>query len=140
MEYSEIRAAHRCPAKEGRENLFRDLLYCDCCGHPLTISRKRLKYRSADIYLCAYHNRHPEICPKTHIIYHEMLYPYVLDQVRDFAKSMKRRKVNSPISEYASIEALTPEILKNVIERIEVGHVTYRARPGKVIHIRWKLG
>ena len=136
----QIRAAHRCPAKEGRENLFRDLLYCDCCGHPLTISRKQLKYRSADIYLCAYHNRHPEICPKTHIIYHEMLYPYVLEQVRDFAKSMKRRKVNSPISEYASIEALTPEILKNVIERIEVGHVTYRARPGKVIHIRWRLG
>ena len=80
------------------------------------------------------------IYTKTHIIYHEMLYPYVLEQVRDFAKSMKRRKVNSPISEYASIEALTPEILKNVIERIEVGHVTYRARPGKVIRIRWKLG
>ena len=136
----QIRAEHRCPAKERRENLFRDLLYCDCCGHPLTISRKQLKDREADIYLCAYHNRHPEACPKTHIIYHEVLYPYVLDQVRAFARSMKRRKVNSPISEYASIHALTPEILKNVIDRIEVGHVGYRSRPGKVIRIRWKLG
>lgn len=115
------------------------MLYCDCCGHPLTISRKQLKYREADIYLCAYHNRHPEACPKTHIIYHEVLYPYVLDQVRAFARSMKRRKVNSPISEYVSIQALTPEILKNVIERIEVGHVPHHAKLGKVIQIQWKL-
>ena len=135
----QIRATHRCPAKHRRDNLFRDLLFCDCCGHPLTISRKQLKYREADIYLCAYHNRHPEVCPKTHIIYHEMLYPYVLDQVRTFARSMKRRKVNSPISEYAAIQELTSEILKNAIERIEIGHVNYKSRPGSVIHIYWKL-
>ena len=31
---AKIRAEHRCPARMGRENLFRGLLFCDCCGHP----------------------------------------------------------------------------------------------------------
>lgn len=105
----------------------------------MTISRKKLLYREADIYLCAYHNRRPDECPQTHIIYHEMLYPYVLEQIRSFAKSMKRRKVNSPLKDYVSIEELTPAILKDVIERIEIGHVKPKSRPGKVIRIYWKL-
>lgn len=68
-----------------------------------------------------------------------MLYPYVLQQIQAFAKGMKRRKINSSIGDYASITELTPEILDAVIERIEVGHVTYRSKPGKVIQIYWKL-
>jgi hypothetical protein len=68
-----------------------------------------------------------------------MLYPYVLQQVKAFAKSMKRRKVNSPISSFAYIEELTPEILAAVIDRIEIGHVRYNSKPGQVIHIYWKL-
>ena len=40
-----VRAEHHCPARMGRENLFRGLLFCDCCGHPLTLSRKKLKDR-----------------------------------------------------------------------------------------------
>ena len=134
-----IRAGHNCPANATRFNLFREKLFCECCGHPLTISRKQLLYREADIYLCMYHYQHPEICPQTHRIYHEMLYPYVLQQVQAFAKSMKRRKVNSPISQYASIEELTPEILNEVIERIEIGHVRKKSKPGSVIQIYWKL-
>ncbi len=39
---AKIRAEHRCPARMGRENLFRGLLFCDCCGHPLTLLRKKL--------------------------------------------------------------------------------------------------
>ena len=35
---AKIRAEHRCPARMGRENLFRGLLFCDCCGNPLTLS------------------------------------------------------------------------------------------------------
>ena len=93
-----------------------------------------------DIYLCSYHYRRPDQCPKTHIIYHEMLYPYVLEQIRNFAKSMKRRKINSPLIRYVDIQELTPDILLEVIERIEVGHVGYKAKPGKVIRIYWKLG
>ncbi len=136
---AKIRAEHRCPARMGRENLFRRLLFCDCCGHPLTLSRKKLKDREVDIYLCTHHNRRPDECPKTHIIYHEVLYPYVLEQIRALARSMKRRKVNSPICRYADIEELMPEILKEVVAQIDVGHVTYKAKPQKVIQIHWRL-
>ena len=136
---AKIRAEHRCPARMGRENLFRGLLFCDCCGHPLTLSRKKLKDRETDIYLCTHHNRRPDECPKTHIIYHEMLYPYVLEQIRALARSMKRRKVNSPICRYADVQELTPEILREIVGRIEVGHVSYKARPGKAIQIHWRF-
>lgn len=136
----QVRASHICLANRHRDNLFRGKLFCECCGHPLTISRKELKERVADIYLCMYHYAHPEICPKTHRVYHDMLYPYVLQQVKTFAKSMKRRKVNSPIKDYADITELTPEVLSAVIERIEISHVRYNSRPGSVIHIYWKLG
>ena len=135
----QIRVTHNCTANAGRFNLFRGKLFCECCGHPLTISKKQLKERTADIYLCMYHYHHPEICPETHRVYHDMLYPYVLQQIRLFARSMKRRKIGSPISEYAAIEELTPEILDDVIERIEIGHVKYKSKPGSVIQIRWKL-
>ena len=135
-----VRATHKCLANVHRENLFRGKLFCECCGHPLTISRKELKERVADMYLCMYHYAHPDACPKTHRVYHDMLYPYVLQQVKAFAKSMKRRKVNSPIKDFADITELTPEVLDAVIERIEISHVRYNSRPGSVIHIYWKLG
>ena len=134
-----VRASNRCTANEQRFNLFRGKLFCECCGHPLQISRKQLKYRETDIYLCMRHFSHPEECPKTHRVYHDMLYPYVLQQVQSFAKSMKRRKVNSRISEYATIQELKPEVLDAVIERIEIGHVKHKSKPGNVIRIYWKL-
>ena len=68
-----------------------------------------------------------------------MLHPYVLQQVQTFARSMKRRKVNSRITNYAEIEELTPEVLDATIERIEISHVKYKSKPGSVIHIYWKL-
>ena len=123
----------------GRENLFRRLLICDYCGHPLTLTRKKLKGREVDIYLCTHHNRRPDECPKTHIIYHEVLYPYILEQIRSLARSMKRRRVNSPICQYADDGELTMDLLKNVIERIEVGHATYKAKTRKVIRIHWRF-
>ena len=39
-----IRAEHRNPSQIRRENLFRGLLYCNCCGHAMFISKKQLKY------------------------------------------------------------------------------------------------
>ena len=126
-EGAKIRAEHRCPARMGRENLFRGLLFCDCCGHPLALSRKKLKDREVDIYLCTHHNRCPDECPKTHIIYHEVLCPYVLEQIRALARSMKRRKVNSTICNYANQGELTLECLQAVVERIEVRHLNYKA-------------
>ena len=136
---AKIRAEHRCPARMGRENLFRGLLFCNCCGHPLTMSRKKLKEREVDIYLCTHHNRRPDECPKTHIIYHEVLYPYILEQIRALARSMKRRKVNSPICRYADIQELTPEILRKVVDKLLVGHVSYKAKAGKVVRIQWRF-
>ena len=133
------RTDHVCFANTRRANLFRGKLFCECCGHPLAISKKQLKERTADIYLCMYHYNHPEKCPKTHRVYHDMLYPYVLQQIQTFAKSMKRRKVHSAIADYAAIEELTPDVLERVIDRIEIGHVKHNSKPGNVIHIYWKL-
>ncbi len=128
---AKIRAEHRCPARMGRENLFRGLLFCDCCGHALTLSRKKLKDREVDIYLCTHHNRRPDECSKTHIIYHEVLYPYVLGQIRALARSMRRRRINSPICKYVDIQKLTPETLREVVKRIEVGHVNCPSKSTK---------
>jgi hypothetical protein len=135
----QARAGHVCLANLHRENLFRGKLFCECCGHPLTISRKQLKEQTADMYLCMHHYKRPDVCPETHRVYHDMLYPYVLQQVQIFARSMKRRKVNSPIKEYWNIQELTPEVLDAIIERIEISHVKYHSKPGSVIHIYWKL-
>lgn len=137
---AKIRAEHRCPARMGRENLFRGLLFCDCCGHPLTLSRKKLKDREVDIYLCTHHNRHPHECPKTHVIYHEVLYPYVLEQIRALARSMKRRKVNSPICRYVDVRELTPLILRDVLVRIEIGHAGCPKKTTNEVRFYWKLG
>lgn len=138
-EIASIRAERGCRALTHRYNLFRGKLFCDCCGHGLIISKKQLKSGTVDMYLCMHHYNNPEECPKTHRIYHDMLYPYVLQQIRAFAKSMKRRKVNSAIKDYAMIQELTPEILDNVIERIEISHVCRKSKPGNVIHIYWKF-
>ena len=119
-----VRKGHPCPASYYRENIFRGLLFCDCCGHKLSIAHRKLTYREEDLYRCMHHHYHPEACPKTHAIYHSILYPYVLSQVRAFAKSMKKRKIQSPLLEFGDISELTPEVLKCVIERIEVGHIT----------------
>ena len=135
----QIRAQRPCSANTRRENLFRGKLFCECCGHPLALSRKKLKYREADIYFCMHHYLHPDQCPKTHRIYHEVLYPYVLQQISIFAKSMKRKKINSPIKECSSIKELTPKLLDTVIERIEIGHATRKSKPGSIIKIYWKL-
>ena len=135
----QIRSQHIGPSAYKRDNLFRGKLFCECCGHPLVISKKRLKDRETDLYFCMHHYHRPESCPKTHRIYHDVLYPYVLQQIRVFAKSMKRKKINSPIKELTSIEELTPAILDDVIERIEIGHSTRKSKPGNVIQIYWKL-
>lgn len=138
-EVAALRAKVGCTALNKRLNLFRGKLFCECCGHPLSISKRQLLSGPTDIYLCMHHYHRPDVCPQTHRVYHDMLYPYVLQQVRSFATSMKRRKVNSHLANYTDIEELTPEILDNVIERIEISHVTKKSKPGSVIHIYWKL-
>ena len=79
---TKLRAEHHCPARLGRDNLFRGLLFCDCCGHPLTLSRKKPKNREVDIYFCNHHNRHRDGCPKTYISCHEITSSNVLKQIK----------------------------------------------------------
>ena len=130
---------HPCPASYHRDNIFRGLLFCDCCGHRLSIAHRKLTHREDDLYRCMHHYHVPEACPKTHAIYHSMLYPYVLSQVRAFAKNLRRRRIQSPLSDLSDISELTPEILKRIIKRIEVGHITRKSIPSKVVRIYWKL-
>ena len=134
-----IRSQHRCPAKYQRENIFRGKLFCECCGHPLTMTKKQLKDRETDVYVCMYHYSRPDICPQTHQVYHEILYMYIPKQIQQFARSMKRRKVNSSIRAYTSVEKITVPIIDEIIDRIEVGHITQNSKLGNVIHIKWKL-
>lgn len=134
-----IRSTHRCPAKSKRENIFRGKLFCECCGHPLTISKKQFADKETDIYFCMYHYSRPDLCPKTHQVYHEMLYSYLLQQIQNLARSMKRKKIKSMIIKYATIEKLSAEIINEVIERIEVGHIMHNSKPRTAIQIFWKL-
>lgn len=139
LRVKELMSQRRCPAKLYRENLFRGLLYCSECGHPLSIAHRKLKYREEDLYRCMHHHYHPEVCTQTHSIYHNMLYDYVLEQLLEIARTMKRKKINSPIINFANVKELTPEVLNVVIKRIEIDHVTSKSKPGKVIKIYWKL-
>ena len=41
---------------------FGSLLFCDCCDHLLSLSRKKLKDREVDIYLCIHNNHRPDEC------------------------------------------------------------------------------
>ena len=81
----------------------------------------------------------PAECPKTHAIYHNALSDYVLNQIHAQAKSMKRRKVASPIIKYISAKNLTGEMLQEIIERIEIGHIGYRTQLSRAVNIVWKL-
>lgn len=134
-----IRSQHRCPAKYQRENIFRGKLFCECCGHPLTISKKRIKDRDAAVYVCMYHYYRPDMCPETHQVYYETLYSYVIQQIRQVARSIKRRRISCSIKKYADIEELTKPIIDEIIECIHVSHVAPKSKPSNVIHISYKL-
>ena len=122
-----------------RETLFRRMLYCSECGHAMSAAYRRLTYTEDDSYRCTHHFTHPDECKKTHAVYHKPLYNHVLNEIRTLGKTMKRRKINSPIAEYADIDELTPEILQSVIRRIEIDYVGYKSKMSKVVHIDWNL-
>lgn len=134
-----IRSQHRCPAKYQRENIFRGKLFCKCCGHPLTISKKKLVDREVDVYVCMYHYRHPDVCSQTHQVYHDTLCSYILQQIQYFARSIKRKKVNLLIKDYALLEVLSAKVISDVIDRIEIGNITRKSKLKNVIHIYWKF-
>ena len=135
----ELRSNHRCPAKQSRNNLFRSVLFCSFCGHPLSIAHRKLTYREEDLYRCMHHYLKPEECPKPHAVYHSTLCEFIIKQLHTLGKSLRRQKVQSPIVQYTSVKELTPEILREVIERIEVDHISEKTKLLKKIHIQWKL-
>ena len=130
---------HLVPHNQMRENMFRGLLYCSCCGHPLSIAHRKLLYREENLYRCMHHYYNRKECPRTHSIYHDVLYKFVKSEIVSLAKSMRRRHVSSQISELTSLDELTPEILHAVISKIEIDHVPRKVIPRRVIHITWKL-
>ena len=130
---------HIVPRDQKRDNLFRGLLYCSCCGHPLSIAHRKLLYREEDLYRCMHHYYNREECPRTHSIYHGVLYQFVKSEIVSLAKSMRRRHVSSQISEMTSLDELSPEILRAVISKIEIDHIPRKVIPRRVIHITWKL-
>lgn len=130
---------HLCPADFTRENIFRGLLYCSECGHQLSIAHRKLKYHEDDCYRCMHHFSHPEICKQTHSIYHEPLSQFVINEIHELARAMKRRNIQSRITEYMDIEKLDPVILNAVIKRIEIGHVAKKSKMKNVVKIFWKL-
>lgn len=134
-----LRSQKRCPAKNSRMNIFRGLLYCDCCGHKLSIAHKVLYYKEDDIYRCMQHFYNPSACPQTHIIYHTILYQYILKQIHGLAKSMRSKRIQSIVSEYVNITDLTSDILNSIISRIEIGHYSSKVALNKIIRIHWKI-
>lgn len=134
-----IRSQHRCPAKYQRENIFRGKLFCECCGHPLTISKKKIADKDAVIYICMHHYRRPDECPQTHQVYHDCLYSYVLEQIQSVARSMKKKKINSTMKDYTIIRVLSENIINEVIERIEIKHISRKTNINKSIRIYWKF-
>lgn len=135
----ELSGRHFCPAKLSRNNPFRGRLFCSCCGHPLSIAHRRLTYREEDLYRCMHHYLKPEECPKPHAVYHSTLCEFIIKQLHTFAKSLRRQKVQSPIAKYTSVKELTPEIIQEVIARIEVDYISRKTKLLKKIHIQWKL-
>lgn len=135
----ELIAQHFCPAKIQHKNIFRGLLFCSECGHPMSIAHRKLTYHEDDCYRCMHHYYHPEECKKTHIIYHQPLSEYVINEIQALAKAMKRRNVQLEISEHTNIEELTPELLRSVIKRIEIGHVARKSKMKSVVKIYWRL-
>lgn len=134
----EERKLHHCPAYYKRENIFRGLLYCSCCGHPLSIAHRKLVGREDDLYRCMQHYYHPEVCPETHAIYHSELYPYILKKVRMFIKMNFKQKKQEGVIQCKRISVLTPEIMNQVINRIEIDHISDRVKSKNTIQIYWK--
>jgi len=135
----QMRSSHICYANTRRDNMFRGILFCQCCGHPLTISQKQLISGKEDIYFCMHHYLNRDECPQTHRVYHKMLSKYVIEEIRKLSHSMKRSRVNLSIANYSDITELTTEIIQNTIKRIEIGHVRKKSKPSAVIRIYWKF-
>lgn len=134
-----IRAQREFPKERIDKPLFQGLLFCSDCGSALSVAKRQLKDGEDDLYRCMKHMQRPDICLETHAIYQKKLYSFVLSELRSLAKSLKRKRLHSTITEYSAITELTPTILNTVVDRIEIGHMDRKKPMRGVAVIRWKL-
>jgi DNA invertase Pin-like site-specific DNA recombinase len=73
------------PSVYQTENIFRSILFCDTCGHRLSMAHKEPKRGGQAYYRCMYHFKRPEECAHTHIIFYTDLYDAVLERIRNTA-------------------------------------------------------
>ena len=135
----QMRAQRGFPRERHSKPLFKGYLFCNRCGSMLSVAHRKLKYVEDDLYRCMKHIYRPDICPETHTVYQQKLYDYVLSELRALAKSLKRRKVQSSITEFAAVTELTPAVLNAVTDRIEVGHFSGKTLIKDAVSIKWKL-
>ncbi|MFT9078470.1 recombinase family protein [Ethanoligenens sp.] len=68
------------------ENIFRGVLFCPECGHPLSMAHTDREQGGEPYYRCMYHYRHPDECAHTHAIAYDTLYNAVLERIRRTAE------------------------------------------------------
>ena len=134
-----LRAQREFPKERVEKPLFQGLLFCSDCSSALSVAKRQLKDGEDDLYRCMKHVCRPDICPETHAIYHKKLYDFVLSELKSLAKSLKRKRIQSGITEYSAITELTPAVLNAVIDRIEIGHMDRKTPIRDEVVIRWKL-
>ena len=74
--------ARRYPRKGDSGNLFQALLYCEECGHRLSMATKKSCGRETRYYRCMHHYHFPDECTGTHFIRYDDVYRIVLEDVR----------------------------------------------------------
>jgi len=76
-----IRVRHS-PITFPDDNIFRGLLYCDECGHHMSMAHKPYRDKTTAYYRCMCHYHYPEQCGHTHYLRYDDLYQLVLRNVR----------------------------------------------------------
>lgn len=84
-------ASRYSPVPPGRVNLFRGYLYCDECGHRMSLATKVYLDRETTYYRCMHHYHHPEECTGTHFIRYDDLYGIVWQDFRRIAELLSGR-------------------------------------------------
>lgn len=76
-----IRVRHS-PITFPGDNIFRGLLFCDECGHHMSMAHKPYRGKTTAYYRCMCHYHYPEQCGHTHYLRYDDLYQLVLRDVR----------------------------------------------------------
>ena len=85
-----IKARHQ-PLTVERANLFRGFLYCDECGHRLSMATKAHAGVKTPYYRCMHHYHCPGECTGTHYLRYDDLYQIVWQDFQRFAALLSGR-------------------------------------------------